>query len=158
MILTEPVTAARPEAGLDPSSDLPTKIRSHHQDRLAVVYVRQSTAQQVLEHRESAARQYNLRRRAVEWGWPAERVLVIDEDQGHSGQAADGRLGFQRLLAEVGLDHVGLILGLEMKRSCSAGEAGDCEFTEIDRRPSAEEISDAISAGRRVGLWRFDGE
>jgi DNA invertase Pin-like site-specific DNA recombinase len=104
------------EAGQEAKPGLPTKIRSHHQDRLAVVYVRQSTAQQVLEHRESAALQYNLRRRAVEWGWPPERVLVIDEDQGHSGQAAEGRLGFQRLLAEVGLDHVGLILGIEMSR------------------------------------------
>lgn len=116
MILTEPVSEARPVAGLEVRADFPAKIRSHHQDRLAVVYVRQSTAQQVLEHRESAALQYNLRRRAVEWGWPAERVLVIDEDQGHSGQAAAGRLGFQRLLAEVGLDHVGLILGIEMSR------------------------------------------
>jgi DNA invertase Pin-like site-specific DNA recombinase len=60
--------------------------------------------------------QYNLRRRAVDWGWLAERVLVIDEDQGCSGQAAEGRLGFQRLLAEIGLDHVGLILGIEMSR------------------------------------------
>ncbi len=116
MILTEPVLEARPQAGLEFRPALPAKIRSHHQDRLAVVYVRQSTAQQVLEHRESAALQYNLRRRAVEWGWPLERVLVIDEDQGHSGQAAEGRLGFQRLLVEVGLDHVGLILGIEMSR------------------------------------------
>src|SRR5205807_7767311 len=41
---------------------------------------------------------------------------VIDEDQGHSGQSIQGRLGFQYLLAEVGLDHVGIILGLEMSR------------------------------------------
>lgn len=95
---------------------LPTNIRPHHQDRVAVVYVRQSSAQQVLEHRESTALQYALRRRAIEWDWPAERVLVIDEDQGRSGASAEGRLGFQRLLAEVGLDHVGLVLGIEMSR------------------------------------------
>ena len=94
----------------------PAKIQSHHLDRLAVVYVRQSTPQQVLEHRESTALQYNLRTRAIHWGWPSERVLVIDEDQGHSGQSADGRTGFQRLLVEVSLDHVGLILGMEMSR------------------------------------------
>ena len=49
-------------------------------------------------------------------GWPADRVLVIDEDQGRSGQTVEGRLGFQRLLAEVGLDHVGIVLGIEMSR------------------------------------------
>ena len=49
-------------------------------------------------------------------GWPQERVLIIDEDQGRSAQSAEGRLGFQRLLAEVGLDHVGLVLGIEMSR------------------------------------------
>ena len=95
---------------------MPAKIQPHHQDRLAVVYVRQSSPQQVLEHRESTALQYNLRCRAIEWGWPSERVLVIDEDQGQSGSTATGRMGFQRLLAEVSLDHVGLILGIEMSR------------------------------------------
>jgi len=95
---------------------IPPKIQPRHQDRLAVVYVRQSSPQQVLEHRESTALQYDLRRRAIGWGWPADRVLVIDEDQGHSGSSAEGRVGFQRLLAEVGLDHVGLVLGIEMSR------------------------------------------
>ena len=94
----------------------PSKVQPHHQDRLAVVYVRQSTAQQVLEHRESAALQYNLRRRAVAWGWPDERVLVIDDDQGHTASTIEGRVGFQRLLAEVTLNHVGLVLGLELSR------------------------------------------
>jgi DNA invertase Pin-like site-specific DNA recombinase/uncharacterized protein YndB with AHSA1/START domain len=81
-----------------------------------VVYVRQSSPHQVLEHRESTALQYNLAHRAVDLGWSRERVLIIDEDQGQSGRTAEGRLGFQRLLAEVGLDHVGLILGIEMSR------------------------------------------
>jgi DNA invertase Pin-like site-specific DNA recombinase len=83
---------------------------------LAVVYVRQSTQQQVLEHRESTARQYALADRAVALGWPTAAVEVIDEDQGHSGSSAEGRSGFQRLLAEVSSDRVGLILGLEMSR------------------------------------------
>jgi DNA invertase Pin-like site-specific DNA recombinase len=83
---------------------------------LAVVYVRQSTPQQLKANPESTARQYALARRAAELGWPADRVLIIDEDQGRSGATAEGRFGFQRLLAEVGLDHVGLILGLEMSR------------------------------------------
>jgi DNA invertase Pin-like site-specific DNA recombinase len=83
---------------------------------LAIVYVRQSTPQQVLEHRESTARQYALADRAVALGWPAAAVEVIDEDQGQSGSSAEGRNGFQRLLAEVSSDRVGLILGLEMSR------------------------------------------
>ncbi len=95
---------------------LSTKLHEYHFTRLAVVYVRQSSPQQVAEHRESAARQYALVERAVALGWPRDRVLVIDEDQGHSGQSVVGRLGFQRLLAEVSLDHVGLVLGLEMSR------------------------------------------
>jgi DNA invertase Pin-like site-specific DNA recombinase/DNA-binding transcriptional MerR regulator len=92
------------------------KITDEHLQRSAVVYVRQSTQQQVLEHRESTARQYALKDRAVALGWPAAAVEVIDEDQGHSGTSAEGRSGFQRLLAEVSSDRVGLILGLEMSR------------------------------------------
>jgi DNA invertase Pin-like site-specific DNA recombinase len=92
------------------------KIRPEHQEKLAVVYIRQSTAHQVLEHGESRVRQYALTDYATRLGWARERVVVIDEDQGQSGQHAEGRQGFQRLLAEVTLDHVGLILALEMSR------------------------------------------
>ncbi len=95
------------------SRDVPSspKLKSWHLDRAAVVYVRQSTPQQVLEHRESTARQYALTDRAVDLGWSRPQVLVID-DLGKSGQSIEGRPGFQRLLAEVALDRVGLILGL----------------------------------------------
>lgn len=92
------------------------KIRPWHLQRRAVVYVRQSSPQQVLEHRESTARQYALTERAFTLGWSRDQIEVIDADQGKSGQTAEGRLGFQRLLAEVALDRVGLILGLEMSR------------------------------------------
>ena len=92
------------------------KIRDWHLHRKAIVYIRQSTPQQVLEHRESADRQYSLVDRAKLLGWAQDRVEVIDEDQGHSGQTAAGRLGFQYLLAEIGLDHIGIIFGLEMSR------------------------------------------
>jgi DNA invertase Pin-like site-specific DNA recombinase len=60
--------------------------------------------------------QYGLTARAAALGWPPERILVIDDDLGKSGARVDGRLGFQRLVSEVSLDHVGLILGLEMSR------------------------------------------
>src|SRR5262249_35410772 len=90
------------------SSDIPMplpspKIRAWHLQRKAVVYIRQSTPQQVLDHRESADRQYGLVHRAAALGWPQAGVEVVDEDQGRSGQTAEGRPGFQYLLAEVGL-------------------------------------------------------
>ena len=92
------------------------KLRPWHLDRIAVVYVRQSTPQQVTDHKESTARQYALADRAVALGWARDQVTTIDDDLGKSGQSIEGRPGFQRLLAEVALDHVGLILGLEMSR------------------------------------------
>ncbi len=104
--------APSPFVGLRASS----KIGEEHGRKLAVVYVRQSSPQQVVENRESRARQYALADLAQALGWPRERVLLIDEDQGQSGTRAENRSGFQRLLAEVTLDHVGLILALEMSR------------------------------------------
>ena len=92
------------------------KITEEHLQRQALVYVRQSTQRQVFENRESTARQYALADRAVALGWPSAAVEVIDEDQGQSGSSAEGRDGFQRLLALVSSDRVGLILGLEMSR------------------------------------------
>ena len=92
------------------------KIHAYHYDRLAIVYVRQSTLQQVEKHNESTKLQYNLVQRAYDLGWSADRVLIIDDDLGQSGSTAEGRPGFQRLVAEVGLDHVGIILGIEMSR------------------------------------------
>src|SRR5919201_843279 len=84
------------------------KIQAWHRDRLAVVYIRQSTPQQVLDHQESTRLQYGLVQRARALGWAADRVLVIDEDLGKSGARADERAGFQRLVSEVSLDHVGI--------------------------------------------------
>lgn len=92
------------------------KIQPGHHERIAVVYVRQSSPQQVLNHRESTALQYQLVERAAEMGWMQERIEIIDDDLGISGSSAEGRVGFQRLLAEVALDHVGLVLGIEMSR------------------------------------------
>jgi len=91
-----------------------------HLDRIAIVYSRQSTPQPILEHKESTNRQYGLVERAVALGWSHDRILVIDEDQGMSGAYAEGRRGFQRTLAEVALDPVGLILGLEVRRLARA--------------------------------------
>jgi DNA invertase Pin-like site-specific DNA recombinase len=101
---------------VDPALPFAHKVRPRHRDRLAVVYVRQSSAQQVVSNRESADLQYQLRQRAVTLGWADDRVLVIDDDQGISGAAVENRPGFQRLLAEVSLGHVGVIFGREVSR------------------------------------------
>ncbi len=92
------------------------KITERHRQRRAVVYVRQSTLVQVERNTESAQRQYALRDRAIDLGWPAASVLVVDEDTGRSGASTDGRLGFKELVAEVGLGEVGLVLSLEVSR------------------------------------------
>jgi DNA invertase Pin-like site-specific DNA recombinase len=109
---------ALPESAREPvvQSIRTTKIRPQHRERTAIVYVRQSTPQQVIGHQESGLRQYDLAAHAMALGWSQQRVLVIDEDQGQSGRSAQHRTGFQRLLAEVTLEHVGLVLGLEMSR------------------------------------------
>jgi len=109
-----------------PTSVYFSKIQARHLERLAVVYIRQSTLRQIHENRESTEIQYSLVNRAQTLGWHSERILVIDEDQGKSGQSAEGRLGFQKLLAEVGLNHVGLILGVEMSRLARSNRMGIC--------------------------------
>src|SRR6516165_2932458 len=91
-------------------------ISDRHLSLLAVVYVRQSGTQQIFDHQESRERQYALADYAAALGWLRERIVVIDEDQGRSGRTIEQRPGFQRLLAEVTLDHVGLVLGLELSR------------------------------------------
>src|SRR6266568_7557218 len=92
------------------------KITARHLSRQACLYVRQSTLHQVFENTESTARPYALRERALALGWADERIVVIDQDLGHSGASTVDRLGFQRLVAEVGLGQVGLVLGLEVSR------------------------------------------
>lgn len=92
------------------------KIRPDHLRRGAVVYVRQSTLHQVRGNRESGARQYALADRAVALGWSASAVQTIDDDQGRSGTHADHRLGFKKLLAEIGAGQVGVVLALEASR------------------------------------------
>jgi len=92
------------------------KIHSHHRDRWAVVYVRQSTLQQVARHQESTRLQYGLVDRVLSLGWSPAQVRVIDDDLGKSAASAEGRPGFQRLVAAVSLEQVGIVLGLEMSR------------------------------------------
>src|SRR6266567_2137321 len=104
---SDPLPKSNQAGGVPPSirddgiGSLSSKVKAHHLSRQAIVYIRQSTAQQVLNNRESTARQYALDQRAVQLGWPAERVVIVDEDQGLSGQTAEGRSGFAYLLSQV---------------------------------------------------------
>jgi DNA invertase Pin-like site-specific DNA recombinase len=93
-----------------------SKVTSDHLRRAAYLYVRQSSLQQVHDHRESTARQYDLQHRAQALGWAADQLVIIDEDLGLSGASAVDRPGFQRLVADVGLGRVGLVMGLEVSR------------------------------------------
>jgi len=91
-------------------------VTAHHLTRLACLSGRQRTLHQVFEKTERTVRQYALRERASAPGWPDERIVVIDQDLGHSGASIADRSGFPRLVAEVGLGQVGLVLGLEVSR------------------------------------------
>jgi DNA invertase Pin-like site-specific DNA recombinase/DNA-binding transcriptional MerR regulator len=92
------------------------KIQPTHLERLGIVYLRQSDPRQVRNHPESTARQYALKQRAVELGWPADRVEVIDEDLGQSATGTAWRSGFRRLAEEVGHGRVGAVFALEASR------------------------------------------
>ena len=92
------------------------KVTEAHLERDAYLYVRQSTARQVLENTESTQRQYALRDRALAQGWPQERIHVIDCDLGKSAAPTTERDGFQQLVSEVALGKAGMVLGLEVSR------------------------------------------
>ena len=92
------------------------KVSPGHLRRRAYLYVRQSTLRQVMENTTSTDRQYALRQRAVALGWAVDQVEVIDEDLGRSGATSEGREGFQRLVADVGMGKAGIVLGLEVSR------------------------------------------
>lgn len=91
------------------------KLMPQQQERRAYVYIRQSTQTQVRHHRTSQDNQYALVERAQALGWPRERIYVIDDDLGQSGQDSS-RKGFQELVSAVSLGQVGLILAYEASR------------------------------------------
>jgi DNA invertase Pin-like site-specific DNA recombinase len=87
-----------------------------------MVYVRQSTPQQVISHQESQRLQYALRNRAVQLGWHEQDVEIIDVDLGQSGTTTEGRIGFQYLASEIALGKVGIVIAYDatrLARNCS---------------------------------------
>jgi DNA invertase Pin-like site-specific DNA recombinase len=105
-------SASAQPAGLGPAAE---KVTPRHRERGAYVYIRQSSPKQVLHNQESRRNQYALADRARALGWIPERIHVIDADLGQSAQERD-RHGFQELVAEVSLGHVGLILAYQASR------------------------------------------
>jgi DNA invertase Pin-like site-specific DNA recombinase len=97
------------------------KVTADHVRRRAYVYIRQSSMAQVRENTESLERQYELCRRAVELGWDAARVVVVDEDLGRSGADSSAREGFKSLVAAVGLGEAGIVLGIDRQVLARAG-------------------------------------
>src|SRR3954467_11053333 len=104
------------EVRLSTRDPAPEKIQARHCDRHAVVYVRQSTLRQVEQNRESTRLQYGLADRACRLGWERRPGVFIDDALAPSGASFADRPGFQRLVAEVRLGHVGLVLGIEVPR------------------------------------------
>ncbi len=98
------------------------KIRPGHLALAAIVYVRQSTRGQVLEHTESTRLQYALAGRAVALGWARSQVIVIDDDLGVSASVPDSREGLARLVTEVTMGRAGIVLGIEMSRLARTGK------------------------------------
>ena len=99
------------------SSPQTLKIRPDHLSRNAVIYVRQSTLLQVRENIGSTTRQYDLVKRAHKLGWEQAAIQVVDQDQGQSGSSSIGRDGFQWVVAEGGLGHVGAVLSRGASRA-----------------------------------------
>src|SRR5260221_1207537 len=99
---------------MPPAGPPQQKIRPEHMALAAIVYVRQSTRGQVLEHTESTRLQYGLAERAVALGWARSQVIVIDDDLGVSASGPDSRKGFSRLVTEVTLGRAVVVLGIDM--------------------------------------------
>ena len=92
------------------------KITSTHLAKIGYVYLRQSSPRQLIENAESTMRQYGLRHKLVELGWPPGQVQVIDEDLGKSGDGLEERSGFQKLVADVSNGLVGAVACIECSR------------------------------------------
>jgi DNA invertase Pin-like site-specific DNA recombinase len=90
------------------------KIRQHHLDRRAILYVRQSSSHQVLHNRESRTLQYAMRERLVALGW--SEIEIVDDDLGRSAAGGVTRAGFERMVAEVCLGKVGAVAAREVSR------------------------------------------
>jgi DNA invertase Pin-like site-specific DNA recombinase len=93
-----------------------TKIRKHHLERKAIIYLRQSSLGQLEHNAESTKRQYDLKDRAIGMGWDNSRITILDADLGKSGTSIESRSDFQRLISTVGMGEAGAVFALEASR------------------------------------------
>jgi DNA invertase Pin-like site-specific DNA recombinase len=112
------------------------KIQAHHLQRVAAVYVRQSSPAQVRNNQESRRRQRALKERAHELGWPEERILVLEEEQARTASSRRGRQAYRELAEKVVGGQVGIILAVEVSRWARDNAAWqlllrDCLFAEV---------------------------
>lgn len=92
------------------------KILITHLERAAMIYVRQSTMKQVLNHKESQLYQIKLNEKALELGWNKNDIHIIDSDLGMSGATSEGRKGFENIVSEISLSRVGIVFGYDVSR------------------------------------------
>src|SRR5215212_6794822 len=121
-----------------------------HRAKLAFVYVRQSTADQVRQHQESTTAQYGLVERAAGLGWPRERIEVIDDDLGKSGASSAGRHGFQHLIAEIGLGKAGLVVSLDASRLAATTATGIGSWSCARSSASSSRTASGCTTRRRI--------
>ena len=93
-----------------------SKVGAEHRERMAFVYIRQSSLKQVRENLESQKRQYAFTEQAEGLGWSAQQIVVIDEDQGKTGSLPQTRGGFGQLVTAVAQGQVGIVMSLELSR------------------------------------------
>jgi DNA invertase Pin-like site-specific DNA recombinase len=96
-------------------------IQTHHKDRKAVIYIRQSTGHQVLTNVESQKIQRAMRENARRLGWDEGAIEVVETDMGVSAKSTEGREGYKRLLSDVALGRVGIVLSYESTRLSRKG-------------------------------------
>jgi DNA invertase Pin-like site-specific DNA recombinase len=101
---------------MDTSITFSSKIKTSHLTRNAYLYIRQSTLRQVYENSESTKRQYALKGKIRAMGWPDSNIITIDTDLGQSGAESQDRVGFQKLVSEVGMGQAGIVIGIEVSR------------------------------------------
>ena len=136
-------------------------ISTAQRNRLGPVYIRQSSPQQVARNLESQRRQRGFVNRAVELGWAANRIRVIDEDLGQSGARSGNRQGFQQTVTMAALGRIGIILALE---DPAAQETADTQgpllhgLSRGQRAPQTRDRAGAAGALARARCLHYTAE
>src|SRR5438105_1409132 len=94
----------------------PLKIRTSHLERIAEVYIRQSTNEQGRDHPGSIAAQQEQVNFPRRWGWPDSQIRLNEADLGLPGTSISNRRGFLEMLARVSRGEVGMVLAIAVDR------------------------------------------